>query len=56
MAAIQGYIEQSADHEDKSSNDGEGFDPGAGQHQSLDAGRREQEVEAPSGLEPEPQV
>jgi hypothetical protein len=56
VAAIEGYIEQSADHQDECGNDSDGFDSGAGQHQSLDAGSREQEVEAPSGLEPEPQV
>jgi hypothetical protein len=64
MAAIQRNVQQRGNHDDKRADDGDGFDATADNHCRLDAGRRSEEVrqkacermEAPSGLEPEPQV
>ena len=65
VRAVHRGIEQGCNHHNQPSNNRNGFDPGTGNHRNLDAEAQApstgllktgETLEAPSGLEPEPQV
>ena len=65
MRTIHGGVEQGSDHQDEPCNDRNWFNASTGNHLLLDAesqagctglSKTREILEAPSGLEPEPQV